>query len=80
MSQPQERKLIELEGKFDFAAGVTDRNAYGKYDPTYVVELPHMCGPWEITSTQDKATAVADLEAFIAEANKALDVLREAEL
>lgn len=80
MSEQQERKAIELGGKFDFSAGVADRDDYYKYDPTYVVELPHMCGPWEVTRTNDKATAIAELETFIAEANKALDVLREAEL
>lgn len=48
---------------------------------SWVVCLPHQCGAWEIAGEDyepaDHATAVAALERFIAEAEDALDALRE---
>lgn len=49
----------------------------------YRVYLPHQCSDWDIVGydgyvqTSDQAEAVAELERFIAEAQRALTALRE---
>ena len=45
----------------------------------FVVHLPHMCDEWIITDNPVKADAIRDMEQFVADAQIALDQLREFE-
>lgn len=66
-----------------------DYSLYSEWDDTYApadrwhVDLPHQCDGWTIaggdygSDAPTHAEAVADLEAFIAEAQAALVALRE---
>lgn len=79
-----EREPDDLGGAFGFMAGAnveaTHTDAEGDWitETSYVVRLPHQCDYWKIVKSSDKKTAVLTMEAFIAEANIALDKLREA--
>ncbi len=66
-----------LGGKYEFEAGVNVGNGWGD-EPTYIVQLPHQCGEWVVMVEPDKAKAIADMELFVAEAQVALEKLREA--
>lgn len=73
-----------LGGSFEFAVGFTDVYKYNPRDEEvrvafYTVQLPHHCDSWEITSDPDKAKAITEMERFIAEAQVALQTLRELE-
>jgi hypothetical protein len=46
-------------------------------EPSYQVYLPHSCGSWEITNTENKEKAIQDLEQFITEAQAALKELKD---
>jgi hypothetical protein len=68
-----EKTVTPVPGRFEFT--ITREPAYGQ---TYwSVELPHQCDAWEIGSAHDPAVVEATLEVFIAEANSALDQLRD---
>jgi hypothetical protein len=77
----EERDPKDLGGVFAFRAGLaTEWDTDGGemfLRSSYVVELPHQCDAWEITRCMTKGEAIADMERFIAEANAALDKLRE---
>lgn len=45
----------------------------------WCVELPHQCEEWEIADASSKEEALAAMEAFVANANQALEALREME-
>ncbi len=78
-----EREPDEMGGAFNFMAGAeveadrTDSEGNWITETSYVVRLPHQCDYWEIVKSSDKETAVLTVEKFIAEANAALDKLRE---
>lgn len=53
---------------------VTTENQWG--DDCYFIALPHQCDQWVITESDDKAEAIAEMEAFIEAADKALSELK----
>lgn len=67
----------KLGGEFEFEVGRDDYFGSGN-SIYYTVRLPHQCDHWEITYTQDKAQAIAEMETFVREAQAALEALREA--
>jgi hypothetical protein len=77
----EERDPEDLGGEYGFRAGLATEWDYVDGEmllqSSYVVELPHQCDAWEITRRMVKAEAIAEMEKFIAEANAALDKLRE---
>ena len=76
MSEPD-----KLGGDFEFSAGIKVENGYLTADGTlvlYTVTLPHQCDSWVITETLSREDAVTEMEAFIREAQAALEKLREA--
>lgn len=77
----EERDPEDLGGEYGFCAGLaTEWDTDGGemfLRSSYVVELPHQCDAWEITRCLLKSEAIAEMEKFIAEANAALDKLRE---
>lgn len=78
----QECDPDELGGKFDFQAGLeAEADLIGGewvLVRSYTVRLPHQCDYWEITKSTDPGQAVAAMEAFIAEAQAALQKLKDA--
>ena len=75
MTTPKRRRPENLGGVHEFEVGITD--LYGDGSRLhYVVQLPHSCDQWVISDHRDKATAITELETFIAEATAALEKLR----
>lgn len=78
----EEQDPEDLGGEFGFRAGLaTEWDTDGGemfLRSSYVVELPHQCDAWEITRCLFRSEAIEEMEKFIAEANAALDKLREA--
>lgn len=68
--------LPEWDGDYGFQVRRT--LPFGDYAAGWSVELPHRCGPWEIAwGTGDDATAdaLAQLDEFIAQAQRAREAL-----
>jgi hypothetical protein len=65
--------MRKLDGEHGFEVGKQEhRNAA----PAYCVRLPHSCDHWVVAYAHTKDEAVAELETFIAEAQAALEALR----
>lgn len=78
----EERDPEDLGGEYGFRAGIRSEwdwvGGEMRLESTFVVELPHQCDAWTITNCLNRDSAIEAMENFIAEANDALDKLREA--
>ena len=57
---------------------VVDTNVFTRNGRVWNVYLPHACDEYEIVWAYSKEEAITQMEQFIAEANEALNTLREA--
>jgi len=69
--------MINLDGEYEFEVGVVEGNDYQAHHRNYVVQLPHSCDEWVIVENSSKDVAILRMEAFIAEANQALEILKQ---
>lgn len=84
-TDPQERDPDEVGGTFRFRAGILTEYDYDPDDGemklavSYRVDLPHQCDAWKVVDTAGRAEAIERMETFVAEAQEALRLLREAQ-